>query len=81
MKITLYKSATCPQCKVAKTKLEQKKISFTEIYVENLSATELDTVGVKSIPTLVIDTDSVITKLTSIRDISNWINKQEVSNG
>ena len=33
MNITLYKSATCPQCKVAKIKLDQKGLSYVEKYI------------------------------------------------
>ena len=77
MNVTLYKSATCPQCKIAKMKLDEKGIPYTEIYVEELDAAALDAAGVKGIPTLIVDD----TKITSIRDISQWINAQEVSNG
>ena len=77
MNVTLYKSATCPQCKIAKMKLDKKGIPYTEIYVEELDAAALDAAGVKGIPTLIVDG----TKVTSIRDISQWINAQEVSNG
>lgn len=77
MNVTLYKSATCPQCKVAKMKLDKKGIPYTEIYVEELDAAALEAAGVKGIPTLIVDD----IKITNIRDISSWINKQEVSNG
>ena len=81
MNIVLYKSATCPQCKVAKVKLDQKGISYTEMYVEDMSATLLEDAGIKSIPTLVIEDELSTTKLTTLRDISNWINILEVNNG
>lgn len=77
MNVTLYKSATCPQCKIAKMKLDKKGIPYTEIYVEELDSAALDAAGVKGIPTLIVDD----TKITSIRDISQWINAQEVTNG
>ena len=74
MNITLYKSATCPQCKVAKIKLDQKGLPYVEKYIEDMSAEELAVVGVKGIPTLITDDG----KFTTIRDISNWIKNQEV---
>lgn len=77
MNITLYKSATCPQCKIAKMKLDKKGIQYEEIYVENMSAADLEAAGVKGIPTLIVDG----TKIANIRDISQWINAQEVTNG
>ena len=77
MNIILYKSATCPQCKVAKIKLEQKGLPYTEMYVENMSAEELAAAGVYGIPTLITNDG----KYTTIKDISNWIKAQEVCYG
>ena len=81
MNIVLYKSATCPQCKVAKIKLDQKGISYTEMYVEDMGAALLEDAGIKGIPTLVVEDELSTTKLTTLRDISNWINAQEINNG
>ena len=81
MNIVLYKSATCPQCKVAKVKLDQKGISYTEMYVEDMSAALLEDAGIKGIPTLVVEDEIATIKLTTLRDISNWINTLEVNNG
>lgn len=77
MNIILYKSATCPQCKVAKMKLDKKGLPYTEVYIENMDAAALEAAGVKGIPTLFADD----VKLTKISDISKWIDAQEVSNG
>ena len=83
MNIKLYKSATCPQCKVAKMKLDQKGLSYTEMYVENMDSALLEKVGVKGIPTLIVEdeTNRMTIKLTTLRDISKWISIQEASNG
>lgn len=77
MNIVLYKSATCPQCKVAKMKLDKKGLPYTEVYIENLSSAELEEAGVKGIPTLFVDGE----KITNISTISKWIDAQEVTNG
>lgn len=77
MNIVLYKSATCPQCKVAKMKLDNKGLPYTEVYVENLSPAELEESGVKGIPTLFVDGE----KITNISTISKWIDAQEAVNG
>ena len=77
MSITLYKSTTCPQCKVVKTKLDKKNLSYTEILVDNMSATELAEAGINSIPTLFVDD----VKMTNQREMCKWIDAQEVSNG
>ena len=77
MNIVLYKSTTCPQCRVAKMKLDKKGLPYTEIYTDTLDAAALAEAGVKGIPTLIVDGE----KLTSLRAISNWIDAQEVNNG
>lgn len=77
MNIILYKSATCPQCRVAKMKLDKKGLPYTEIYTEDMDAAALAEAGIKGIPTLVVDGE----KISNLRAIGNWIDAQEVSNG
>lgn len=69
MDITLYKSATCPQCKVVKMKLEKKGIPFTE----EMDISVMESRGVRGIPTLEVDGELI----TNLRDINNWVNAQE----
>jgi glutaredoxin len=71
--ITLYKTTTCPTCKVIKIKLEKKGIPFVEVYDEDVLAEE----GIKSVPTL--DVDGV--RITTPKKINDWINAQEGTNG
>lgn len=73
MNIILYKSATCPQCKVVKVKLEKKGIPFIEEMDVNIMAER----GVKGIPTLEVDGNLI----NNIGDINRWINAQGVPNG
>ena len=73
MKIILYKTATCPQCKIIKTKLEQKNIPF----IEEMDETVMINNGIVNIPTL--EVDGVC--MDNIRQINNWVNAQEVVNG
>ena len=70
MKIILFKSTTCPQCKVAKMKLEKKGLPF----IEEMDMNVMAEYGVNSIPTLLVNGE----KITGIRNISNWIDAQEV---
>ena len=77
MEIKLYKSATCPQCKVAKTKLDKKGIVYSENYIEDMDTAALAEAGVKSIPTLVVDGEVI----APLKKICNWIEEQEVTNG
>lgn len=73
MNIILYKTMTCPQCKVVKAKLEQKNIPF----IEETDETVMINNGIVKIPTL--EVDGVC--MDNIRQINNWINSQEASNG
>jgi glutaredoxin len=69
MNIILYKSATCPQCKVAKMKLEKKGIPFTEVMdMETITAR-----GVEGIPTLEVDGELIY----PMSAVNKWINEQE----
>lgn len=77
MNIILYKSTTCPQCKVVKMKLDKKGLQYEERLVDNMTADELSVAGVKGIPTLFIDD----VKMTNQREMCKWIDAQEVSNG
>ena len=77
MNIILYKSATCPQCRVAKMKLDKKGLPYTEIYTEDMDTAALAEAGIKGIPTLVVDGE----KISNLRAIGNWIDAQEVNNG
>jgi glutaredoxin len=77
MNIVLYKSTTCPQCKVVKMKLDKKGLQYEERLVDNMTADELSAADVKGIPTLFVDD----VKMTNQREMCKWIDAQEVSNG
>ena len=77
MNITLYKSSTCPQCRIVKMKLEKKGLSYNEILVDNMTAAELEAADIKGIPTLFVDG----VKMTNQREMCKWIDAQEVTNG
>lgn len=68
MQVILYKSQTCPQCKVAKMKLEQAGIPFEEV----LDMEIMQERGIKGIPTLEVDG----VRITKITEINKWIKKQ-----
>ena len=77
MNIILYKSTTCPQCKVVKMKLDKKGLPYEERLVDNMTTDELLSVGVKGIPTLFVNDE----KMTNQREMCKWIDAQEVVNG
>ena len=74
MNIILYKSTTCPQCKVVKMKLDKKGLPYTEKLVDNMTAAELAEVGIKGIPTMFVDGE----KMTNLREMTKWVDAQEV---
>lgn len=69
MNVILYKSNTCPNCRMVKMKLEKKGIPFTEELDMDLMAN----LGIKGIPTLEVDGQ----RMTNIGDINRWLNAQE----
>lgn len=71
--VTLYKSESCPQCKILKMKLEKKNIPFIEV----IDMATLEEKGITSIPQLQIDNGP----LMSMGEANKWINAQEVWNG
>ena len=75
MTVTLDKSATCPQCKVAKMMLEKAGIPFTE----EMDMAVMESRGIKSIPTLEVDGE----RINKITEINKWIKSyaQENPNG
>ena len=74
MNIILYKSTTCPQCKVVKMKLDRKGLPYTEKLVDNMTAAELAEAGIKGIPTMFVDGE----KMTNLREMTKWVDAQEV---
>ena len=74
MNIILYKSTTCPQCKVVKMKLDRKGLPYTEKLVDNITAAELAEAGIKGIPTMFVDGE----KMTNLREMTKWVDAQEV---
>ena len=77
MNIVLYKSTTCPQCKVVKMKLDRKGLPYEERLTDNMTPTELTAAGIKGIPTMFVDGE----KMTNLREMTKWIDAQEATNG
>ena len=77
MNIILYKSITCPQCKVVKMKLDKKGLPYEERLTNNMTSDELAAAGIKGIPTMFVDGE----KMTNLREMTKWIDAQEDTNG
>jgi glutaredoxin len=77
MNIILYKSTTCPQCKVVKMKLDKKGLPYEERLTDNMTPAELTAADIKGIPTMFVNGE----KMTNLREMTKWIDSQEVANG
>ena len=77
MNIVLYKSTTCPQCKVVKMKLDRKGLAYEERLTDNMTPAELSEAGIKGIPTMFVDGE----KMSNLREMTKWIDSQEVTHG
>lgn len=77
MNIVLYKSTTCPQCKVVKMKLDKKGLPYEERLTDNMTSAELTAADIKGIPTMFVDGE----KMTNLREMTKWIDSQEAVNG
>ena len=66
--ITFF-STHCPKCKVLETKLKQKNID----YVENDSVEDMEKLGLKFAPALLVNGDELLDFSAAIK----WVNAQE----
>lgn len=65
MDVTLYKTPTCPKCRVLKMKLEEKGVTFNTCEdIEVLKAK-----GISSVPVLEVDG-----KMMTFVEANNWVN-------
>lgn len=73
MNIILYRTLTCPKCKVLEAKLHQKGLSFTECTDLNKMAQ----LGITEVPQLQVDGG----ELMNLSTANQWIKAQEAANG
>ncbi len=70
--IYLFKSATCPNCKIAESLLDKANISYQKVLAEqNIQLTE--SLGIKQAPTLVVVKDGAVEKFTMVPNIKKFI--------
>jgi hypothetical protein len=58
-------------------KLDKKGLPYTEMLVDNMTPAELAAADIKGIPTMFVDGE----KMTNLREMTKWIDSQEVTNG
>lgn len=70
--IYLFKSATCPNCKIAESLLDKANISYQKVLAEqNIQLTE--SLGIKQAPTLVVVKNGELEKFTMVPNIKKFI--------
>ena len=70
--IYLFKSATCPNCKIAASLLDKAGIAYTALLAnENVEVT--NALGIKQAPTLVVIKSGEVTKFSGVSDIKKMI--------
>lgn len=67
--IVLYRTPTCPKCKVLETKLHDKHIAFTEC----TDVEKMQEMGMTEVPQLQIDGGVLMNFGAAVR----WVNGQE----
>ncbi len=70
--IYLFKSATCPNCKIAESLLDKANINYQKVLAEqNVALTE--SLGIKQAPTLVVVKNGELEKFTMVPNIKKFI--------
>ncbi len=67
--VKIYTTETCPRCKVLKTKLDSKGIEYEEI----MDVSEIEKLGILSVPYIQVDDEELMDFATA----NSWINSQE----
>lgn len=70
--VTLFKTETCPKCKVLAMKMNMKNIEFKEVTDLNVLAQY----GITEVPQLLVDD----MPLMDMSAANKWINSQEIRN-
>ena len=74
--VYLFASATCPNCKIAKTLLGKAEIAYTEIMAnDNVALSEA--IGIKQAPTLVTVRNGEIEKFAGVANVKTFIKGQQ----
>jgi ribonucleoside-triphosphate reductase len=73
--IFLFKTPTCPNCKVAGALLDRAGISYTALNA-NEEKELVEKFGVKQAPTLVLVNGGEVEKYRGVSDIKGWLMKK-----
>ena len=71
--ILLFKTATCPNCKIAMTFLDKAGVKYEQVLATAENADLVEKFGIKQAPTLVIVKGGVVEKYTGVSDIKKYL--------
>ena len=74
--IMLFTRKDCPNCKVAKSLLDKKKVKYEVIDAEK-NAELSKKIGIKQAPTLVVVKDGKVEKYSNVSDIKKYLGSKE----
>ncbi len=72
--IILFKTETCPKCKIAISLLEKNGVSYKAVVVNDETADLARAYGIKQAPTIVVKNGDNITKFSDIQGVNEFIN-------
>ena len=72
-KIYLFKTATCPNCKIAITFLDKAGVKYEQVLATQENKALVDKFGIMQAPTLVVVKDGKAEKYTGVSDIKKYL--------
>ena len=72
--IYLFKTSTCPNCKIAISLLDKAGVAYTAL-LANDNKELVEALGVKQAPTLVVVSNGNVEKYTGVSDIKKYLSK------
>ncbi|MBO5374170.1 MAG: ribonucleoside triphosphate reductase, partial [Clostridia bacterium] len=71
--IYLFKTATCPNCKIAIALLDKAGVKYEQVLASQENKALVDKFGIKQAPTLVVVKDGAVEKFTGVSDIKKYL--------
>ena len=73
-RIILFATRTCPNCRMARTFLDNAGIAYDEVYADEDEAMS-DKYGIRQAPTLVVESGGKMEKIINVSNIRKYINE------
>ena len=73
-RLILFATRTCPNCRMARTFLDNAGIAYDEVYADEDEAMS-DKYGIRQAPTLVVESGGTMEKIVNVSNIRKYINE------